>query len=854
MKRLSAGSVILVFWLVASGFALAQTDQDELRFIEGLRQRRQFHLAEFYCRDRLDNASLPATRRTDLTLELIRCYAAEAVEVPSDQSQPLWEKARETAAQFLRQHPTDPRLVLVRVQDALTVLARGELYRQESEVLAQPAEATEAARTHLREAARLLNQLHDEIAREIPLRHRTSATAGQLTADELISLQHHVQFQLARVYRNRALSYPPDSEDRLAALTAAVDQLQRPLAQIADNDPLIWPVRLDLAVCLRLLGRWTEAEEILQAIQESDVAGEIVWRARAEQVRLNLDRHQPEQALAVFPSERPPTGLAAADLDFAYLETCLALWQAARDGDGTAADTWRNRAADLVRSIEQMHGPYWGRRGDLLLVRTIGVTRAGGHVQILSRAADGLYRQGQWADAISAYEQAGAEALAAGQTGQGFELRYKAALVDHSRQQHESASQRLRRLALELPDQAAAPDVHLLAAWNTAQLARSQPEALKRYAQMLEEHLGQWPTATTADAARLWLGRLRETQEQWQAAAQAFQGVSRQHDEHPAAWRSAARCWNQALRAARDNQSLDEAVVHAAAEGFWQHTPDGSQDPDRPWTTTDRYCAQQAARLLIAFTSDGYARAEMILRAALDGSPAPDDSWRALAEALWMVTLAGQPSRRSQAEEQFAALQGQSPDSLWEVLIGVHRLLSDGEIQPQPVPGQTDPMPAPDAGRQLAELQIAVADRLWPQREHLDPARRTVLQRIRAEAFLAAGHRGQALTAYAELASNHPDDGPIQQAYARLLLDSESREAWQQGLDVWRRIATRHRPGSEGWYQARYAIAAALIQLGQHDEAASRIRYLQALPPGLEGSPWQAKFQKLLEQCGSPVP
>jgi tetratricopeptide (TPR) repeat protein len=834
--------------LVASGLAFAQSDRDELRFVEGLRQRRLFHLAEFYCREQLDDAALPPSRRTDLTLELIRCYAAQAIQVPSEDREPLWNKARETAAAFLHQHPDDPRVLLVRVQDALTVLARGELYRQESEVLSESQEATEAALTHLREAARLIGQLHDEIVREIPLRHRTSPTAGQLTADELISLQHHVQFQLARVYRNRALCYPADSEDRLAALTEAVDRLQKPLAQLADNDPLIGPIRLDLAICLRLLGRLTESEEILKVVQESEATGEVGWRARAEQVRLNLDRRQPHQALAVFESGNTTTGQSAADLDFAYLETCLALWQAAIADDSTTAETWRNRAAEVVRSIEQMHGPYWGRRGDLLLVHTVGLNRAGGNVDILSRTADGLYRQGQWAEAVNAYEQAGAQALSTGQTRQGFELRYKAALVEHSRQQHQPAAQRLRRLALDLPDQPGAADVHLLAAWNTAQAARSQPDAMERYTAILEEHLGQWPSAPTADTARLWLGRLRENQRQWQAAAEAFQAVSRQHDEHQTAWQAAARCWHQALTDRDDDQPLDEAVVRAAAKGFWRHTPAGSDDLDRPWTPADRYCAEEAARLLIDFLADAYAEAETMLRTALDGSPPPDESWQARAEPLWIVALAGQPARRDVAEQQLAAFQELSPDSLWEVLVGIDRLLSGAGTRAH---GERDDR---DRRRQLAELQIVAADRLWQRRDQLSPARRTVLQRMRAAALLNAGHCDQARAAYAELASAHPDDGAIQQAHARLLMDSDSRNDWQQGLDVWRRIAGSHRPGTEEWYEARYAIAALLIQLGQPDEAARRIRYLMALPPGLDGSPWQARFQKLLEQCGSPAP
>ncbi len=869
MRLPRSGVFVLACWLVGSSLVFGQSDRDELRFVEGLRERRLFHLAEFHCRDRLADSALPDALRTDLTLELIRSQAARAIHTRAGTSQPYWQQARETAADFQRQHPTDPRGLLVRVQDALTVLARGQWYRQQAEVLADPAEAVESARLHLREAARLLDQLHDEITREIPLRHRASRNVEELTADELISLQHQVQFQLARVYLNRARCYPPDSEDRLAALTAAVDQLQGPLARIDENDPLIWSIRLNLAICLRLQGRLTDAGELLESVKQNEASTEIAWLARAEQARLYLDRGQSEQALAVFSQQRPPLGQAAAELDFAYLETCLAVWQAAMQENAETADTWRDRAARVVRSIEQMHGPYWGRRGDLLLVRTVGLSQAGGHVDILSRTADGLYRQGQWSDAVAAYEQAATHALATGQTQQGFELRYKAALVEHQQQLHPSASRRLRKLALDLEDQPAAPDAHLLAAWNAAQHARSDPESLDLYGQILEEHKHRWPTSTTADTARWWLGRLRKSQQRWQAAARAYQAVSQNDEQHAAAWQAATRCWELTFAASEQAPSQDdptddptlEQMVQSAVAGFWKQTPIGGDQPEQPWTAAQRYCAQQAAKILLEYSADGHAQAETILRSALDGSPPPDDDWRWQAEPLWLLSLAGQPDRRDAASEALATAAWPTVDAYWTMLIGLHRQMRRMHADPDQAPGigfaETEGGRGRhdrDALRQLARLQMTVVDRLWRHREQLDDPQLTTLEKIRAETLLAAQRRDQAQTAYAALAAKHPDDQSIQVAYARLLLESDSRDDWQQGLDVWRRIAARQRPGTEDWYAARYAIAAALVQLDQLEEAARRIRYLQALAPGLDGTPWQARFQTLLDQTNTPAP
>ena len=91
----------------------------------------------------------------------------------------------------------------------------------------------------------------------------SSRDPDSLTADELFSLQNSIRFQLARTYRNQGLCYPGDSTDRVAALTAAVKQLNATLTQLRADDALTWQVYRDLAVCHRLLGDLDQAQRAL---------------------------------------------------------------------------------------------------------------------------------------------------------------------------------------------------------------------------------------------------------------------------------------------------------------------------------------------------------------------------------------------------------------------------------------------------------------------------------------------------------------------------------------------------------------------------------------------------------------
>ena len=126
---LALGAVVA--WVLAGSAAFDAAD-DDTRFLEGLRERRLFRLAETFCRQRLADQHLSPVGRTTWTTELIRCCAGQALHAAPEARDPWWRAARETAAEFLRQQPPPPRSELVRAQDALTLVTRGELLRQEA--------------------------------------------------------------------------------------------------------------------------------------------------------------------------------------------------------------------------------------------------------------------------------------------------------------------------------------------------------------------------------------------------------------------------------------------------------------------------------------------------------------------------------------------------------------------------------------------------------------------------------------------------------------------------------------------------------------------------------------------------
>ena len=617
---------LLAIAVAFAGSGAVAADSADARYLAGLRQRRLFELAEYYCREKLQSAPAGSAAEADLTLELIRTLAEQATHVPQPSRQPLWDKARAAAAPLIRRSPPPPRVLLVRVQDALTPLAQGELARQEWEAGLLAADQLEPARRALREATSLLEAISEELVREIPLRRRMPPRPGELTADELFGLQHDVQHQLARAQRNRALLAEAGSDDRRALLLAAIETLNRPLLQLAEDEPLRAELELDLAQCQRLLGQPAAAGRISAALDREGAPPLIRLRARAEQIRALLALKDLPAVERLVSADRMLEDQVAADLDFARFEALLAL-AAGSKTDGSAA--FLDQAAETAKSLDELHGPYWGRRANQLLVAALPRGASGrANVELIVRKADSLFLKRDFDQAIADYDDASAAARSAGNLQQGFDLAYKAALVEQHRGRHLQAASRLRILAKSLASHSQAPAAHLLAAWNAGKAAGGDaPPAL--YEELLAEHVSIWPSAESANQARLWQGKLAQTSGDWSAAIAAYGGVAADSPHYAAA-------------------------ALAQAELILTHEPARAGE------------------------------AEKAIRAAIASSTSAQPAWRTAADVQLVISLVQQPGRESDALKILQQLNAASTTQLLSVVNGLSRAMAKASADSRP--------------------------------------------------------------------------------------------------------------------------------------------------------------------------
>jgi hypothetical protein len=699
---------------------------------------------------------------------------------------------------------------LVQMQDALTWIAEGEFAAAEYRAGVIAAADLDRALVPLRNASVPLEQLDKQLTQEIPQVRRRTPLPGELSADELFSLQQHVLHQWARVARIRGELYPAKSADRIALGQQAQEILKTPLAQVAPEEPLADQVRLELAISERLLGNLQPAAELLELLDQDSKSPEVRLTARAERIRTALDDRNLQAALQLQQLGRTVAGRTSPDLDLAWLETYIVAWQLAQQQLKTAdAQAWQEKATAMASFLQQTHGAYWGRRGDQLLVHALG--GSGGGAAILARTADNFYRQGDLDQAAATYEKAAAQAFAVGDANAGFELAFKGALVQQQRQLFSDAARRLRAVSLQEPNHAQAPVAHLQAALNTAQEIRRNPagtagheHGAALYVEILQEHLKTWPEDESSAQAALWLGQWHAAKGNHREAFAAYAAIPRDsaklNEAVPAA-AAAAKGWFVSLREAGKSPS---AELPAVVSFFEQVLLGGENRLPERWTQAHREAALAIAELRLAYDTGAAAEVEMLLNAALQSTNEPPAAWLQEASLQRVLALAVLPGRERDAQNAIQQLVGATPEQL---VAGVDRLSKIGAASP------------PNLKEVVARLQLQIIALVDGRRDQLPPTERVTLDRIRAEGLLLSGKRDEAIKLYAQLAKEHTDNGPIQEGYGDALISGNDRASLEQALDQWRRIAARSKPRTPRWCKAKYNIALAHYRLGDKSAA-----------------------------------
>jgi tetratricopeptide (TPR) repeat protein len=807
---------------------------EEAQLLSGLWERGLFEIAEHHCRNQLGREDLTPRERMQWTVKMVRTMAEEALNLPVDQRAVVWNRAVDTAMRYVTVHTAQAKsfTIPVATQAALAQAKQGEFLRLEAVVARNPATEMQGARDKLRVAAKELNDLLQEVDVQLTMATST-ATDDALSQQELISIKQRLSFYLGSVYRNQAVTYPLDSDDRVAAMQRAISALKKPLSQLSAEDGLVVDIQIGLIGCYRELGQWNVAVELLELLQKNTLEPSLQLRLRSEQVRLLLAQQELQKCVLLLESPRSVSGVTSPELDLARLDIYISLWQQASvEKSEEQRKHWERSTVAAVAAIEQEHGEYWGRRAELRLLEHAGSHGVPSNLDVLERTADELYRKENFTEAVKAYDQTADLALAGGFDEVALKLSYKAALVVQQQGDLDEFINRLVTLALRLRKQPTAATIHMLAVRNIAVVMKDDAQRQLQFKQLLEEHLQFFTTGTTVDQARVWLGALVQRESKWDEALALYVQVTPTHPQFLDVLQQLQLCWDQkwaaydAVELAQQPHPLTPLidyckVLMTTEDGQWL----------KLWDPVSRQVALVYSRFALRLPQPRYDEIEALLALAAQGDTKPDGKWLSAANTVRIVALVAQ-GRGEQASELVQALSESSPQRWLEML---QELAAIAKIAPTNVQ------------QQIAKLQLSTISELQEKLGDVNVEYRLQWDLLHADANLMLGNTESGYALYAKIANRNLKRGDIQQRYAEALLLSNKKMRLREALVQWRRVLVGYRPRSEQWYAAKFALAETYIRLGEREEAHQRILYLKATS-GLGNAAWTKKFQELLNR------
>jgi tetratricopeptide (TPR) repeat protein len=819
--------------------ALAQTTAtSEARFLAGLRERQLFELADRYCKQQLAEAYLVRGRRAELTIELARTALEAALYARPPQRDERFTEAAAVLDGAKFERADDPWRLPVAVQRGVVELVQGELLREETQLLNAPEAGLTAARDRLRSAVGQLRKAREAVDEQLRIVNKLGATVkpDEPSAAELAALKRHVDYQLARAYRNQGESYPPKSPDRAAALDQAVAALEA-IARSEATDGLTWQARLDEVACRRALGDLDGADRMLDLIDKETPPAEISDRTRAQRIRIRLEAQAIEEAEKfVRPEDAESTSNVDPEARLAVVEWLFAAAEtAAKQGRQQVAQERQRQGLALAKLIAERYPPAWGRRAELATASSVASQPTNDAAPLL-KAAESMYHQGNVERALELYDQAAARAATAADRETAFVAGFTAAAIVQQRGRYDAAAERFAKLALSSTEHPRAAEAQLAAAFNTAQLFAGAQDAdavrtlADRYAGLLTTQIACWPSAAATAQARVWLGRLRRQQRDWPAAIVVLQEVPPSDPAAVEAVRLLSSCyaeWFASLLATGRDVPLAEAERTLAR--FAPDLPERVPDVDSP---TTRAAVMGLVRLELEFANDRFARSCELLQALLK-NPALADDEKAAATAWLILAEVGVNCIDTAAE--LAAQSTTWPST--EAAIVVTRLDELAAAQP------------PQTQAKTAAIAIRLIGGLRSQRSALSSDVAAKLTAAEARALARTGRQAEAKKAWDAVLAQSPHDPAVQTAYAEFLLSQNDRESTTAALVRWRELERAARESSPEWYQARLGLIRSYLQLGEKPRAAQLIELTEALHPDLGGPATKATFQALAEKC-----
>ncbi len=152
------------FTAIVCVFAASNARADERKDFEQLRTNSHYAAGAELAQSRLDRSDLSPRERAEWCVRYIRARTEQALNTLSDRREAVWRDAQKEAESFIDRNPSNPALLLVRVQAVLALLAHGEGGALESRLLPREVVSTQAVTHDLMAAIAALEKVSRGVA------------------------------------------------------------------------------------------------------------------------------------------------------------------------------------------------------------------------------------------------------------------------------------------------------------------------------------------------------------------------------------------------------------------------------------------------------------------------------------------------------------------------------------------------------------------------------------------------------------------------------------------------------------------------------------------------------------------
>ncbi|MGY8747382.1 MAG: hypothetical protein ACKVHR_04905 [Pirellulales bacterium] len=815
--------------------------RDNSALIEGLRQRRLFATAEFYCREQLKRPELDPTSQVGLIIELMKTQTMRALLSPQAERAQAWSEVESTSTDFLTKEIDHPRNILVQVQQALSHIARGQMLSREIESQMADESARTKALMEIKIARTNLNDLQREISNKIPEQQGRTLDSNELAVDQLLNLKNNIQYQLAQCNLIRAQLYlPNDRLNRIDALNGVSEKLIEVQRLTSEGQTLWWNTKLGQIECYRLLNTPDRARTLAQSLEKFKAPLLIKQRLAEQTIRNAIaigDTTYAQSTFANLEQFRPPTP----DLELALLELAIAL--SASTTDKQKKQNWISLAFKRSQAIKREYGPYWGRRAELILINTVGVpvVATGNNstgtsqtppnvanqpksieLELLIRLATEAERKKEWKDALNALQRGSDLAKSQADFKTVLNLEIRLAKILEGQGKHKLAADRLTTNANEYATQPVASAAHLIGCWNYAKsISAEDPNSRPAFQTLLIQHLDQWPTAASSNQARIWLAKERINLGDWERGLELYLAVTNSYPQLNSAIEQAIACARQTLQLPGNATQLKCKEVIAQLSLRAGRLPSNTTLRSELELAQFELDWQFGTRLILKNNQDQ-------VKQIANGTSSDNVNW---ANAL-LVALNAESDPKTATQYVAAIADNQ-------------RMLQRCE----PLLNYSPADETANQNLQTVKLDLTRAVLALPEIQQPDNAKLKDNWRLKQAAVLIALKQNQkASQTLTALEKKYPRNAEIQMQLARSLTGEFGTSKPEIPLKKWRRIATRLKKNTPNWYEAKYQVAQLLFNSGDRESAAKLLKYIKAIPPGWNQSELKSQFESLLRK------